>query len=143
MTYPVWKLTLSLAVILGGAFAFAEGGDYFPPADKDGGWRTVADAEKIRKMAGMDLSRLDRAFEFEKETSQHGGLVVVRHGYLVYEKYFGKGNREAHPDMASNRQGLHQYLGRDHAERKARPDSGGPGNEGIHSKIPSAGFSAG
>ena len=39
--------------------------------------------------------------EFEKETSQHGGLVVVRHGYLVYERYFGKGNREAHPDMAS------------------------------------------
>ena len=26
---------------------------------------------------------------------------MVRHGYLVYEKYFGKGNREAHPDMAS------------------------------------------
>ncbi len=49
----------------------------------------------------MDLSRLDQAFEFEKETSQHGGLVVVRHGYLVYEKYFGRGNREAHPDMAS------------------------------------------
>jgi CubicO group peptidase (beta-lactamase class C family) len=49
----------------------------------------------------MDLSRLDQAFEFQKETSQHGGLVVVRHGYLVYEKYFGKGHREAHPDMAS------------------------------------------
>jgi CubicO group peptidase (beta-lactamase class C family) len=49
----------------------------------------------------MDVSRLDQAFEYEKETSQHGGLVVVRHGYLVYEKYFGKGNREAHPDMAS------------------------------------------
>jgi CubicO group peptidase (beta-lactamase class C family) len=49
----------------------------------------------------MDLSRLDQAFEFEKETSQHGGLVVVRHGYLLYERYFGKGNREAHPDMAS------------------------------------------
>jgi CubicO group peptidase (beta-lactamase class C family) len=47
------------------------------------------------------VSRLDQAFEFEKETSQHGGLVVVRHGYLVYEKYFGKANREAHPDMAS------------------------------------------
>src|SRR3984957_2855834 len=49
----------------------------------------------------MDLSRLDQALEFAKETSQHGGLLVVRHGYLVYEKYFGKGNREAHPDMAS------------------------------------------
>jgi CubicO group peptidase (beta-lactamase class C family) len=74
---------------------------YFPPPDKNGGWRTLTDAAKIRALAGMDLARLDQAFEFEKETSQHGGLIVVRHGYLVYEKYFGKGNREAHPDMAS------------------------------------------
>jgi CubicO group peptidase (beta-lactamase class C family) len=65
----------------------------FPPADKDGGWK--------RGTAGVDIGRLDQAFEFEKETSQHGGLLVVRHGTLVYEKYFGKGNREAHPDMAS------------------------------------------
>ncbi len=101
MTYISWKLPLCLTVVLGAAFGFAENGDYFPPADKDGGWRTLTDAAKIRKTAGMDLSRLDQAFEFEKETSQHGGLVVVRHGYLVYEKYFGKGNREAHPDMAS------------------------------------------
>jgi len=79
----------------------AGGGDYFPPPDKDSGWRTLTDAGKIRTLAGMDLSRLDQALEFEKETSQHGGLLVVRHGYLVYEKYFGKGNREAHPDMAS------------------------------------------
>ena len=80
---------------------FAQSNGYVPPPDKDGGWRTLKDAAKIRSVGGMDLSRLDQAFEFEKETSQHGGLVVVRHGYLVYEKYFGKGNREAHPDMAS------------------------------------------
>ena len=79
----------------------AEPAAYFPPADSAGGWRTLTDASKIQSVAGMDLSRLDQAFAFEQETSQHGGLVVVRHGYLVYEKYFGKGNREAHPDMAS------------------------------------------
>src|SRR5579863_7303385 len=82
-------------------WAVCGGDDYFPPPDSAGGWRTLPDAAKIRKMAGMDASRLDQAFEFEKETSQHGGLVVVRHGYLVYEKYFGKADREAHPDMAS------------------------------------------
>jgi CubicO group peptidase (beta-lactamase class C family) len=75
--------------------------EYFPPPDRDGGWRTLKEAKEIRRVAGMDLTRLDQAFEFEKETSQHGGLLVVRHGYLVYEQYFGKGNREAHPDMAS------------------------------------------
>jgi CubicO group peptidase (beta-lactamase class C family) len=95
------RFVLSFAAVLGAAFAFADKGDYFPPADKDGGWRTLTDAAQIRKTAGMDLARLDQAFEYEKSTSQHGGLVVVRHGYLVYEKYFGKGHREAHPDMAS------------------------------------------
>ncbi|MDQ2776261.1 MAG: beta-lactamase family protein [Acidobacteriota bacterium] len=75
--------------------------DYFPPPDSAGGWRTLTDASQIRKKAGVDLDRLDQAFAFLQETSQNGGLLVVRHGYLIYEKYFGKGNREAHPDMAS------------------------------------------
>ncbi len=28
-------------------------------------------------------------------------MLVVRHGWLAYERYFGKGNRDANPDMAS------------------------------------------
>jgi CubicO group peptidase (beta-lactamase class C family) len=80
---------------------FAANSDYFPPPDSQGGWRTLANAGDVKKHAGMDLGRLDQAFAFLQETSQNGGLVVVRHGYLVYEKYFGRGNREAHPDMAS------------------------------------------
>jgi CubicO group peptidase (beta-lactamase class C family) len=91
----------SSALLLCLPLASAGGDDYFPPPDTAGGWRTLTDAAKVRKLAGIDLARLDQAFEFEKETSQHGGLVVARHGYLVYEKYFGKANREAHPDMAS------------------------------------------
>src|SRR3954451_4899109 len=83
------------------AVVLAQDRAYFPPPDSAGGWRTVTGAARVRSVAGMDLARLDQAFEFEKETSQHGGLVIVRHGYLVYERYFGKGHREAHPDMAS------------------------------------------
>ena len=94
-------LRVLVCLSLLGPFGMAQSADYFPPPDKDGGWRVLTGAAKVRTLAGMDLSRLDQAFEFEKETSQHGGLLVVRHGYLVYEKYFGKGNREAHPDMAS------------------------------------------
>ena len=101
MTGIAWKVSVSLILALGGAIAFTESASYYPPTDKDGGWRTLAGAARVRATAGMDLSRLDQAFEFEKEASQHGGLVVVRHGYLVYERYFGKANREAHPDMAS------------------------------------------
>src|SRR5664279_3385861 len=101
MIERIFQRKASSALLLCLPLALAGGPDYFPSPDSAEGWRTLTDAATIRKTAGMDLSRLDQAFEFEKETSQHGGLVVVRHGYLVYEKYFGRGNREAHPDMAS------------------------------------------
>lgn len=89
-------MTLSMIRLASGATD-----NYFPLPDKDGGWRVLTGTAQIRNVGGMDLGRLDQAFAYEKETSQHGGLVVVRHGYLIYERYFGKGNREAHPDMAS------------------------------------------
>ena len=52
-------------------------------------------------MAGIDVRRLDQAFEYTKTTSKYGGLLVARHGWLVYEKYFGRANREVTPNMAS------------------------------------------
>ncbi len=81
--------------------AALKAGDYFPPPDAQGGWRTLKDPAKIRAVAGIDVQKLDDAFEYIKGTSQHGGLLVVRHGYLVYERYFGRGDREALPEMAS------------------------------------------
>ncbi|HEY3940699.1 MAG TPA: serine hydrolase [Bryobacteraceae bacterium] len=74
---------------------------YFPPPDNEGGWRTLHDASSVRKVAGMDLETLDRSFEYTKTTSRFGGLLVARHGYLVYEKYFGRASREVTPNMAS------------------------------------------
>src|SRR5690242_19173228 len=81
------------------AAAFAQG--YFPPPDSAGGWRTLSDSATIRKIAGIDRHKLDLAFEYSKRTSPHGGLLVARHGYLVYEQYSGRGNRAANPAMAS------------------------------------------
>src|SRR3954466_10067322 len=75
--------------------------DYFPPPDSKGGWRTLKDADSIRKLAGMDLARLDQAYQVTERGTQNGGLLVVRHGYLVYEKYFGRAQRNVNPDMAS------------------------------------------
>ncbi len=75
--------------------------DYFPIPDSQGGWRTLSDAASIRKLAGMDLSRLDAAYDFTSRCSQNGALLVVRKGYLVYEKYFGRASRYCNPDMAS------------------------------------------
>jgi CubicO group peptidase (beta-lactamase class C family) len=94
-------LRIMRTVLLGlvACLAFAE--DYFPAPDSAGGWRTLTDAAKVRKNAGIDTHKLDMAFEYAKRTSPHGGLLVVRHGYLVYERYYGRGNREANPSMAS------------------------------------------
>jgi CubicO group peptidase (beta-lactamase class C family) len=74
---------------------------YFPPPDAKGGWRTLESAADIRSRTGIDTARLDEAFQYAQTTSQHGGLLVVRHGYLVYEKYFGRGHRDANPNMYS------------------------------------------
>ena len=75
--------------------------DYFPPADAQGGWRILKDPAKIRQTTGIDVAKLDAAFDYVQQTSQHGGLLVVRHGHLVYERYFGRGHREALPELAS------------------------------------------
>jgi len=83
------------------AFGGPSADDYFPPPDAKGGWRTLSDPAKIAKTAGVDKQKLDEAFEYVQNTSQHGGLLVVRHGCLVYERYFGRGDREALPELAS------------------------------------------
>jgi CubicO group peptidase (beta-lactamase class C family) len=90
-----------VAAILSLAASLALAGDYVPPPDSDGGWRTITDPAAIQKKTGVDTKKLDDAFEYVSQTSQHGGLLVVRHGYLVYERYFGRGNREALPELAS------------------------------------------
>lgn len=87
-------VALILALLLQGA-------DYYPPPDKDGGWRVPKDAAELKQVAGMDPAKLDQAWEVCQRTTQHSGLIVVRRGWLVYEKYAGRACRDANPDMAS------------------------------------------
>src|SRR3954467_4010602 len=75
--------------------------DYFPPPDNAGGWRTATNAADIPEHAGLNSPRLDQAWDFTQRCTQNGGLLVVRNGWLVFEKYFGRASRKANPDMAS------------------------------------------
>src|ERR1051325_3807533 len=81
--------------------SMASAADYYPPPDSAGGWRTLKESAQIRKLAGLELPRLERAYEVTQRGTQNGGLLVVRHGYLVFERYFGRAHRNANPDMAS------------------------------------------
>lgn len=83
------------------ALSVAASAQYFPPPDAAGGWRTLKSAVEIRRTAGVNTDKLDEAFEYIKGSSKHGGLLVVRHGWLVYERYFGRAGREATPNTAS------------------------------------------
>jgi CubicO group peptidase (beta-lactamase class C family) len=78
-----------------------KGAVYFPPPDKEGGWRTATNAAQALAVAGMDMAKLGQAWQFTQRGTQNGGLLVVRHGWLVFENYFGRANRNANPDMAS------------------------------------------
>ncbi len=89
-------MALTLALVLA-----LQATDYYPPPDKEGGWRVPKDAAEMKAAAGMDPVRLDQAWELCQRTTQHSGLVVVRRGYLVCEKYAGRACRDANPDMAS------------------------------------------
>jgi len=92
---------IALACLSALASSYTWADDYFPPSDSRGGWRTMTDRAQVLQTAGIDLDKLDQAFEYASRSSQHGGLLVARHGWLVYEKYYGRGNREAIPAMAS------------------------------------------
>ncbi|MGV8878650.1 MAG: serine hydrolase domain-containing protein [Sphingobacteriaceae bacterium] len=78
-----------------------DGKEYFPLPDSLGGWRILNGKKLIRESAGIDENKLDEVFNFIRTTTKNGGLLVVRHGWLVYEKYFGKGQRDATPNLGS------------------------------------------
>ncbi len=98
MAFSPRFLVAALLLAIAGAISAA---DYFPPPDSEGGWRTLTAAEEIREKAGIDLDRLEKAYTVTERSTPNGGLLVVRRGYLVFEKYFGRASRNANPDMAS------------------------------------------
>src|SRR5437773_8225338 len=90
-----------IGVFFLGLLASLEAADYFPAPDSAGGWRTATNAAQAREVAGLDPRRLEQAWEFTQRCTQNGGLLVVRNGWLAFERYFGRASRKVNPDMAS------------------------------------------
>ena len=75
--------------------------EHFPPPDYGGGWHKLANPTEIRQKTSVDVKKLDEAFEYIKGSSNHGGLLVVRKRWLVYEQYLARADRETTPNTAS------------------------------------------
>jgi CubicO group peptidase (beta-lactamase class C family) len=88
-------------LVMFAAYTAPSFGQYFPPPDSAGGWRTLTKPDEIRRKTGLDVKKLDEAFEYIQGSTKNGGLLVVRHGWLVYERYFGRCSREACPNTGS------------------------------------------
>jgi CubicO group peptidase (beta-lactamase class C family) len=73
---------------------------YFPPEDSRGGWRQPG-SNDVAHVGRVDKQQLDTAFEYIQRGTKNGGLLVLHDGWLVYEKYFGLGHRDATPNLAS------------------------------------------
>ncbi len=96
-----FSLAASLFFATASLYSAERSTTYFPEPDSEGGWRAATNIAQARELAGMDLRKLDRAWEFTQRCTQNGGLLVVHDGWLVFENYFGRASRNANPDMAS------------------------------------------
>jgi CubicO group peptidase (beta-lactamase class C family) len=70
--------------------------DYFPPAESQGGWRSLLPANgdpranekaKIRELTGIDWDKLSAAADYNRTAEGASALLVIRRGYIVGEWY--------------------------------------------------------
>jgi CubicO group peptidase (beta-lactamase class C family) len=67
---------------------------YVPPPESQGGWRKLADPDDIRRLAGMNPTKLDGLREWLRTSDNRDfAAVVIRHGYLVLEVERGNSAR--------------------------------------------------
>ena len=81
---PLKMIFKILLLLLTPAIFGAE--NYFPPPESKGGWRKLESSEEIRRLAGMDPSKLnDLKIWLRQSDDRNFGANVVRHGYIVLE----------------------------------------------------------
>lgn len=96
------KLAFTTAIVLSGAVftsslgaAAASGGqttaqresnDYFPPPESKGGWRKLDGPQDIRRLGGMDPTRLEELKRWLLDSDKRNfAAVLIRHGQIVLE----------------------------------------------------------
>ena len=55
----------------------------------------------LRSAGGLDLARLEEAWDYAASLSEHSSLLVVRHGWLCFERYQGAVQAGANRDLHS------------------------------------------
>jgi hypothetical protein len=58
---------------------------YFPPPERQGGWRWLKSVDEVRSIGGMDPERLQYACEWNAQFENSSAVVIIRPGYLVGE----------------------------------------------------------
>lgn len=60
--------------------------DYIPPSESKGGWRKLEDAQAIRRLGGMDPTKLEELKQWLLNSDDRPfAAVVIRNGYIVLE----------------------------------------------------------
>ncbi len=59
---------------------------YFPPPESQGGWRTLTNADDLRRLGGMSPDKLAELKQWLLASDDRNfAAVVIRHGYIVLE----------------------------------------------------------
>jgi CubicO group peptidase (beta-lactamase class C family) len=74
---------------------------YFPPPESRGGWRTALSPAEARERAGIDIVRLEAAWQLAAGLHDDSALLVARHGWLCFERYQGVLSPSFNRDMHS------------------------------------------
>jgi len=79
-------MVLFTAATLLPARSAATENQYYPPPESKGGWRKLNDPDEVRRLTGMDPTKLDALKDWLLQSDKRNfAAVVIRHGYIVLE----------------------------------------------------------
>jgi CubicO group peptidase (beta-lactamase class C family) len=80
----------------------ARPGDYFPPPESAGGWRTLESSDEIRRVGGADPAKLAELKAWLLQSDDRNFAAdIIRHGYIVLEVERGNSARTDSRRVAS------------------------------------------